>query len=136
MSRTRTATVALIAIFAFRLGFGLCADLFSEDESQIFLLGLRYHATGAWPYYGPDVVWTKSQIPGALQALLVGLPLAVAPIPEAPYVLINLLSMAALCLFAAYLSARLPAVPRWLIWGWLLTVPWTLNFSTHIMNPN
>jgi hypothetical protein len=131
----RIAWALLLVLFAFRLGFGLCSDLFSEDETQIYLLGLRYHSTHAWPYFGPDVVWTQSQIPGALQALLAGLPLDVAAIPEAPYVLINLLSMGALCLFASYLSARLPTAPRWLIWGWLLTLPWTLNYSTHIMNP-
>jgi hypothetical protein len=127
--------IALLAIFVFRLGFGLCSDLFSEDETQIYLLGLKYHATHAWPYFGPDIVWTKSQIPGALQALLSGLPLDVIAVPEAPYILINLLSMGALCLFASYLSARLPTTPRWLIFGWLLTLPWTLNYSTHIMNP-
>jgi hypothetical protein len=135
MSRRRAWLVALVALFAFRLAFGLCSDLFSEDETQIYLLGLRYHSTHAWPYFGPDVVWTQSQIPGGLQALLSGLPLDVAAVPEAPYVLINLLSMGALCLFASYLSARLPTAPRWLIWGWLLTLPWTLNYSTHIMNP-
>ena len=25
-------------------------------------------------------------------------------------------------------------MPRWLIWGWLLTIPWTLEYSTHILN--
>jgi hypothetical protein len=27
-------------------------------------------------------------------------------------------------------------VPRWLIWTSLFTLPWTLNFSTHIVNPS
>jgi hypothetical protein len=27
-------------------------------------------------------------------------------------------------------------VPTWLIWLSLLTLPWTLNFSTHIVNPS
>ena len=66
---------ALTAAFAFRLAFGLSRELFFEDETQIFLMGLRYYATGAWPYFGADVVWTQSEIPGALQALLVGIPL-------------------------------------------------------------
>ena len=25
---------------------------------------------------------------------------------------------------------------RWLVWGWTMTVPWTLQFSTHIYNPS
>ena len=124
----------LLALFAFRLFFGLSREFFFEDETQVFLLGLRYHATGAWPYFGPDVVWTKSEIPGALQALLVGIPLRVAPYPEAPYVLLALLSYGALAAFAWYVGAHRPAAPRWLVWGWLLTIPWTIQFSGHLIN--
>jgi len=129
-------TVALVALFAFRLLYGLSRELFFEDETQIYLNGLRYYATGVWPYFGPDVVWTKSQIPGALQGLLVGVPLKILPIPEAPYILINLLSMGGLAAFAWYVTARLPAMPRWLVWGWLMTLPWTLEYGTHIINPS
>ena len=78
----------------------------------------------------------QTQIPGALQPLLVGLPFFIARIPEAPYLLLNVLSMGALALFAWYLSARLPEQPRWLLWGWLFTLPWTLELSTHIINPS
>lgn len=128
--------VGITAIFAFRLLYGLSKELFTDDETQIFLMGLRYHATGAWPYFGPDVVWTKSEIPGALQALLVGVPLNIVPVPEAPYVLVNIFSLAALAAFAWYITARLKQLPRWLVWGWLTTLPWTLEYSTHIVNPS
>jgi hypothetical protein len=128
--------LALAAAFLFRLGFGLCSEFWFEDETQIFLLGLRYHSTHAWPYFGPDVVWTRSEIPGALQALLVGLPMDLLPAPEAPFVLLNLLSFAALCFLAGYLCARLPELPRWLVWAWVLTTPWTLHYSTHVVNPS
>src|SRR3954463_2970717 len=133
MKRWRVPLI-LAVCFAFRLAFGLSREFFFEDETQIFLLGLRYHATGQWPFFGPDVVWTRSEIPGALQALLVGVPLRIAAVPEAPFVLLNLLSFAALCALAWYACAQLPSAPRWLIWGWFLTVPWTLQFSTHIIN--
>src|SRR5437762_11224423 len=86
------ACVALAALFAFRLAFGLSSEFFFEDETQIYLMGLRHFATGLWPYFGPDVVWTKSEIPGALQALLVGVPLDLVPVPDAPFVLLNVLS--------------------------------------------
>ena len=109
---------------------------FFEDETQIFLIGFRYFATAEWPYFGPDVVWTKSVIPGALQGLLVGLPLKLAAVPEAPFVLLNVLSFGALGCLAWYIGRRQPAVPRWLIWGWLMTIPWTLQFSTHVINPS
>lgn len=127
---------ALAAVFAFRLLFGLSNEFFFEDETQIFLMGLRYYATGMWPHFGADVVWTRSEIPGALQPLLVGVPLNIVPAPESPYVLLNLLSMAALAAFAWYITKRLPSLPRWLVWGWLMTLPWTLWYSAHIINPS
>ncbi len=130
------AALTLVGVFAFRLAFGLSSEFFFEDETQIFLIGLRYFATGQWPYFGADVVWTKSEIPGALQGLLVGAPLRVAPWPEAPFVLLNLLSFAALAALAWYVTRRLPSSPKWLVWGWFMTVPWTLQFSTHITNPS
>src|SRR3954471_5657509 len=124
----------LCAGFAFRLLFGLSREFFFEAETQIFLMGFRYYATGSWPYFGPDVVWTRSETPGALQPLLVGVALTLAPIPESPFVLLNLLSFAALCAFAWYVCEQLPRAPRWLIWAWFLTIPWTLQFSAHMIN--
>jgi hypothetical protein len=137
-SRRRALLVAgaLVACFVFRLLYGLSSEFFFEDETQIYLMGLRYYATGEWPYFGADVVWTKSEIPGALQALLVGFPLKIVAVPEAPFVLLNLLSVATLAFFAWYITRRLPQLPEWLVWGWLMTVPWTLEFSTHIINPS
>lgn len=127
---------AVAALFVFRLLFGLSSEMFFEDETQIFLIGLRYYATGHWPFFGPDIVWTRSEIPGALQGLLVGVPLRLLPIPESPYILLNLLSAIALAAEAWYICARVPSAPRWLVWGWLFTIPWTMQFSTHIINPS
>ncbi|HVH25485.1 MAG TPA: hypothetical protein VM818_01955 [Vicinamibacterales bacterium] len=135
-SRVAIVGGALVALFAFRLLYGLSSEFFFEDETQIFLMGLRWYATGEWPYFGPDVVWTESEIPGALQPLLVGAPLHIAPIPEAPFVFLNLLSFSALAAFAWYVTLRLPGLPRWLVWGWLMTLPWTLDYSTHVINPS
>ena len=131
----RWFALLLILGFLFRLGFGLCLPFWTDDEKQIYLIGLKFYCTRAWPYFGPDVTNTI-QIPGALQGLLVGLPLFVVPVPEAPYVFLNLLSFAALCFFAWYCTRRLPDLPAWFVWTWLLTAPWTLNLSTHIFNPS
>lgn len=125
----------LLAGFLFRLGFGLCSDLQTDDPKQIYLIGLKFFTTRSWPYFGPDVTATI-QIPGALQGLVVGLPFFVLPIPEAPYLFLNLLTFSSLCFFAWYCCKRLPQVPQWFVWGWLLTAPWTLNVSTHIYNPS
>jgi hypothetical protein len=134
LTRCAIWVAALVALFAFRLGFGLCSDFYFEDYTQVFLIGFRYFATGQWPYFGPDVVWTNSEIPGALQGLLVGWPLHVVAIPEAPFVLLNLLSFGSLAWLAWYLTRRLPTIPRWLVWGWLGTLPWTLQYGTQLIN--
>ena len=125
----------LLLAFLFRLFFGLCSQFLDPDTKQIYLLGLKFFTTGAWPFFGPDVTPTI-QIPGALQGLLVGLPFHLLPIPEAPYVLVNILSFASLCFFAWYCCKRLPELPQWFVWCWLLSAPWTLNLSTHIFNPS
>jgi hypothetical protein len=76
----------------------------SEDERQVYLIGLRSFARGEWPYFGADVVWNGSQLPGALQALLVRWALAIWPAPEAPIVLLNLISVASLAGLAWYFA--------------------------------
>jgi hypothetical protein len=134
-SRRLLFLTLLLLAFLFRLFFGLCSPFQDEDAKQIYLIGLKFYTTGAWPYFGPDVTPTI-QIPGALQGLIVGLPFYVLPIPEAPYILLNVLSFSSLCFFAWYCSRRLPEIPKWFVWSWLLTAPWTLNISTHIFNPS
>jgi len=135
--RRRLIFLALLLLaFAFRLFVGLCSQFRDSDTKQIYLLGLKFYTTHAWPYFGPDVVWGEIQIPGALQALLVGAPFFVLPIPESPYILLNILSFASLCLLAWYCCKRLPEMPSWLVWSWLLTAPWVLDLSTTIYNPS
>lgn len=127
-------TLWIALAFVVRLTFGLMSEFWGEDELQVYLIGLEFFTTGVWPLYGPDVVYTQTQIPGGLQGLLVGGPLWLVPLPEAPYVLLNLLSFAALCLLAWYIGRRVPAFPRGLLWPWILFSPWTLNMSAHIIN--
>ncbi len=138
MTSRRTPFFALLlaGLFAFRLAYGLASEFWFDDELQIYLLGLKWFTTGAWPYLGPDVVYTQTQIPGALQGLLVGLPLFVAPVPEAPTVFLNLLTFAGLSLLAWYLCRRFPGMPRWLVWTWVMTAPWTINYGTRVVNPS
>jgi len=134
LRRWRKFIILLIIAYVFRLLFGLCSEFWLPDEKQIYLLGLKFYTTGGWPFFGPDVVYTSSQIPGALQALLVGVPFYVLSIPEAPFILLNILSLFSISLLAWYCTRRTPDVPKWFIWGWLLTAPWTLNYSTHVVN--
>lgn len=122
------------AAFCLRLAFGVTNDFWGDDEFQIYLIGLQFYTTGVWPLYGPDVVYTQTQVPGGLQGVLVGGPFWVLAQPEAPYVLLNLLSFAALLLLGWYVAKRHPGVPRGVLWGWMFFSPWTLDMSTHIVN--
>ena len=134
MTRLRVG-VLLGACFVFRLLFGLSREFFFEDETQIFLLGFRYYATGAWPYFGPDVVWTQQRDSRRAAAAAGRTAAARAADP-------GIAVRAAQPAVVRRRSARwrgtragsLPRQPRWLIWGWLLTIPWTIQFSAHMIN--
>ena len=103
VKRRRLGVFALLAAaFFFRLWYGTCSEFWRADEKQIFLIGLKSYTTRTWPWFGPDVGPTPIQMPGALQGLMVALPFFVAPVPEAPFVLLNLLSFASLCFLAWY----------------------------------
>ncbi|MBL7998850.1 MAG: hypothetical protein JNL32_09455, partial [Candidatus Kapabacteria bacterium] len=137
MSRKRLfILLALGALFLFRLWYGVHSEFWFEDERQIYLIGLKYYTTGAYPVYGPDVVYTKTQIAGGMQGLLVGAPFHLLPIPEAPYILLNAMSFAALCVFAWYCSRRFPKLPVWFVWMFVLGAAWTMNFGTRVVNPS
>jgi hypothetical protein len=82
------------------------------------------------------VVYTNTQIAGALQGLLVAIPLHILKIPESPILFLNLLSFGSLAFFAWYISKRVPAFPAWLIWILVLTTPWTMHYSTRVVNPS
>jgi hypothetical protein len=126
----------LVALFAFRLYYGLSQEMLSGDALQIYLIGLKFVTTRQWPYFGPDEVHSHHQIAGPLQGLLVGVPILVSHSPEAPAVLVNVLSFAGLLLLGRWLTRRFALVPAWMTFAWLLTLPWTVNFSTHVYNPS
>jgi hypothetical protein len=131
-----------LAFFALRLSFGLFTEPIQPmiDEVQTCLLGLKYYSTNTWPYYGNDLITPpynivlQSQDPGALEPLAIGLPLHLWPHPITPFVLMNILSMAGLCFLAYYSRKRLPGLPVWFIYPWLLIAPWCVHFSTSMMN--
>ena len=126
----------LLGLFGFRMAYGLCSEFWFDDELQIYLIGLKSFATRTWPFLGPDVVYTHTQIPGALQGLLVALPFFLAPLPEAPTVFLNVLTFASLSFFAWYVCKRFPRMPTWVVWSWIMISPWTINYGTRVVNPS
>jgi hypothetical protein len=128
--------ILLLLLFAFRLVYGLTSEFWFEDEMQIYLIGLKFYCSGHWPFFGPDIVYTASQIPGALQGLLTGIPFYILPVAESPAILLNIITFLSLCFLAWYIRKILPSIPWWFVWIWVLTCPWTLNYSTHVVNPS
>lgn len=124
----------VILLFLLRLAYGLCSEFWFEDELQIYLIGLKSFTTNTWPYFGPDVVYTNTQIPGALQGLLVSSAFYVLPIPEAPHVLLNILSFLSLFAFSVYISKRITTLPLWLILSWVMGLTWTMDYGARIVN--
>jgi hypothetical protein len=47
-----------------------------------------------------------------------------------------MLSFAALAFLGWYVRCRVPRVPGWYLWTWIFFSPWTLDFSTQIVNPS
>lgn len=134
--RTFFIVLSIFLLFCFRLIYGLCSEFWFDDELQIYLIGLKSYTTQTWPFYGPDVVYTNTQIPGALQGLLVAVPLYILPIPEAPHIFLNLLTFSVLLAFAGYISKRIEGIPFWLTVLWLMLLTWTMDYGTRVVNPS
>ena len=141
MPDKRKIILLFLGVFLFRLFFGLCQAKWMEvDQLQTYLIGLKFYTTGAWPYFGPDVNGIEnsfqSQTPGALEGLLVGLPFYLLPIPEAPFIFLNLMTAAGVLLLAGYLHRRIPALPFGWLCLWLTVAPWSLQEATFVLNPD
>ena len=140
MSNQWKFILLFLFLLAFRTAFGLSGNFFAVDELQTYLIGLKWYCTHSWPYFGPDLIVTETgfqvQIPGALEGLLVGTPLFFLPIPEAPYLFLNLISLTGIAYLAWYISKRLPEIPFLFSFVWIALLPWNLNESTWVLNPS
>ncbi|HXL74055.1 MAG TPA: hypothetical protein VN963_10580, partial [bacterium] len=140
MSKRTQFILLFLFLLIFRISFGLSQPFFSPDEIQTYLIGLKVYTNHIWPYFGPDLIVTETgfytQIPGALEGLCAGLPFYLLPIPEAPFIFLNLLSLSALALLSWYISKRVREIPFLFIFAWLALLPWNLHESTNIINPS
>lgn len=128
--------LVIVILLLWRTWYGLSQNFWHEDIIQIYLLGLKYFSTGLWPYFGPDIVHTQQQIPGAMQSLLVAIPLKLIALPESPFVFVNLLSMIGIVALSYFYSKRFKQFS--LTWLMLLiaTLPMVLQISTNVYNPS
>src|SRR5579864_7775661 len=97
-------------IIIFRFLYSLTQEFWFPDEDvlQINLIGLKSFTTHTFPYFGADLVYNGSQIPGALQGYLVSIGWFIWKIPEAPYIVLNILLTLSMGFLAWYASKRLP----------------------------
>jgi len=129
----------VIGIIIFRFLYSLSQEFWNPldiDSIQIYLIGLKSFTTHAYPYFGADVVYNASQIPGALQGYLVTAGWYLWMIPEAPYIILNILLTLSLGFLAWYSSKRLPDLSRTFIWIYVFLIPWSICYFTRIINPS
>ena len=141
MSQRRILLLLFLGSFFFRLGFGLLrSQIWEIDQKQTYLIGLKCYTTGTWPYFGPDVNGAEnksfhSQIPGALEGLMIGLPFYVLPIPEAPFIFLNLMSALGILLLTWYICRRIPGLSYPWLFAWITIAPWSLHEASTVINP-
>jgi hypothetical protein len=109
------------------------------DQLQTYLIGLKSFTTNTWPWFGPDVNGIESafqsQIPGALEGLFIGLPFRLLPIPEAPFLFLNLMTTAGVLLLGGFIHRRIPNLPYPWLCLWIAIAPWSLHEATTVLNP-
>ncbi len=128
----------IIIIVVFRFVYSLTTEFWFKDEDvlQIYLIGLKSFTTHTFPYFGADLVYNGAQIPGGLQGFIVSALWYVWKIPEAPFIVLNIVLTVSLGLLAWYLSKRIQDVSRTFIWIYVFLIPWSICYFTRVINPS
>lgn len=137
-SNSKRIYVFVGALICLRLLYGLTTEFWFPDQDvlQIYLIGLKSFTTGEYPYFGADLVYTQTQIPGALQAFLVMFGWFILPIAELPHITLGLLNCLSLGWLAVYISKRSPRLSPYIIWSLVYLTPWSLAYCTRVINPS
>lgn len=132
--------IALLSL-ALRVFFVLFTN-FGRDEIAVYNLGLEFYLTGQLPHSGAEIVYSGTRLPGALQALLTGLPLYLSKgLPWGPAVFVAVLNwLAAVMIFLLYKKLKLQAglfrrVDTTSMAALIFFAPWTILF-TNLWNPS
>lgn len=105
------------------------------DESHIYMLGLKFFTDGAYPYWGPDVVYSSSYLVGGLQGLLVGIPLFIWVHPFSPYLFLFVMLSTSMIYLSWYISKLFPQLPKLLIYWIIGLTPFTIHTGLKVLNP-
>ena len=112
--------VVVLLLLVLRTWFGIHVNWVEEDYIQIYLIGLEDAFVLDWSYWGPDVFWSKTRIPGAMQGVLAGKSIALFRSMYAPIVVSNIISAIGMLLFASYVHRRFPQIPLLFLVPYLL----------------
>ena len=133
-NKTLNVTLFILILFLCRLFLGIQINFSHEDYTQVYLIGLENAFSGHWSYWGPDVVWSKTRLPGAMLGLLVGIPLRLTDNQYAPIILSNLISCAGLILLSFYAKRRFPALSLYFLLALFLLSPFMLFNGVVLLN--
>jgi len=124
----------ILIILVFRIFLGIQINFSQEDYTQVYLIGLENAFSGKWSYWGPDVVWSKTRLPGAMQGLLAGIPLRLVKNEYAPIILSNIISCAGLVLLGFYAKRRFPDLSIYFLLALFLLSPFMLFNGVVLLN--
>ncbi len=135
MKQNRFYYILLILILlVFRTFLGIQINFSHLDYEQIYLIGIENAVSEQWSYWGPDVVWSKTRLAGALQGLLVGLPLKLFGHPYAPIILSNILASAGLLMIAFYAKKRFPKLSLNFLILLVMLLPFYMYHGVVLLN--
>lgn len=136
MNKRKTLVTAFIIIIllVFRIFLGIQINFSHIDYDQIYLIGLEHAFNENWSYWGPDVVWSKTRLPGGMQGFLAGFPIQVFKHPYSPIIFSNILSALGLILIAFYGKKRFPKLNLNFLLILLLLLPFYLMHGTVLLN--
>lgn len=109
--------------------------LSNGDVSHIYLIGLDSYLTGEYPYFGGDVVYTKTMLPGGLQGLLIAFPLYICSHPFSPYFLVFLISTCAFIYLSYYCTLLYKNLSLYFIYAFIAFLPFGINTGMNVINP-
>ncbi|MFT4660399.1 MAG: hypothetical protein ACI8XB_000667 [Patiriisocius sp.] len=128
------SALIVLLLLIFRIFLGIQTNFSHLDYEQIYLMGLENAYSGNWSFWGPDVVWSQTRLAGALQGLLVGIPIKFFNHPYAPIVLSNIISTGGLVILAVYVKKRFENFSLNFILILFLLLPAYLHHGTVLLN--
>ena len=136
MKTNKTFGIAclILIILVFRIFLGIQINFSHEDYTQVYLIGLENAFSGKWSYWGPDVVWSQTRLPGAMLGLLAGIPLRLVKNEYAPIILSNIISCVGLVLLGFYAKKRFPDLSLYFLLSLFLLSPFTLFNGVVLLN--